>query len=193
MAEKFKKVGIFMGSFDPFHVGHAAVVGNILRDGLVDGVIILIAPKNPWKSEKPVDIGLRELMIRSWFDIPLVPQFLERDKIVIESFPGDYSYIQLKAVIEKYGAASIEYYIIGGSDIKPKKWKEGKWILENFKILRLRRPGFFDFRFIFSRREENSIMISSSAIRSMIKEGKEPIPFINKESWNLIKRFRLYE
>ena len=56
------KYGFFLGSFDPPHLGHFAVVEKVLKEGLVDHVIMVPAPQNPWKKEKPASLGIRYWM-----------------------------------------------------------------------------------------------------------------------------------
>ena len=48
------KVGLLLGSFDPFHIGHLEASRKALDKGM-DRVWIIPAPANPWKSWKPVD------------------------------------------------------------------------------------------------------------------------------------------
>lgn len=59
------KIGILLGSFDPIHIGHIAIVSKVLNEGLVDKVLFLPAVQNPWKHRKAVSVDLRSNMIRS--------------------------------------------------------------------------------------------------------------------------------
>lgn len=59
------KIGVLLGSFDPIHIGHIAIVSKVLNEGLVDKVLFLPAVQNPWKHRKVVNVDLRADMIRS--------------------------------------------------------------------------------------------------------------------------------
>jgi cytidyltransferase-like protein len=52
------KVGIFLGSFDPFHAGHKEAVLEALRRGM-DLVWVVPSVWNPWKDNQPVPIDER--------------------------------------------------------------------------------------------------------------------------------------
>lgn len=47
------RVGLFLGSFDPIHIGHIAIVTTVLNANLVDKVIIIPAWHNPFKEHNP--------------------------------------------------------------------------------------------------------------------------------------------
>lgn len=63
--EKFKnsdtpmRIGLIMGSFDPFHYGHMSIIQNVLEKGVVDFVWVLPTPQNPFKQHAPVPLEHR--------------------------------------------------------------------------------------------------------------------------------------
>lgn len=53
------KVGLFGGSFDPAHEGHAHVAETAMRRLGLDRVIWLVSPGNPLKPHAPAELGRR--------------------------------------------------------------------------------------------------------------------------------------
>lgn len=37
------KIGLFLGSFDPIHIGHISIISSVLNAGFVDKVIVIPA------------------------------------------------------------------------------------------------------------------------------------------------------
>ena len=46
------KIGIFGGSFDPIHNGHAIIAQHIISSGAVDRLWFMVSPVNPLKADK---------------------------------------------------------------------------------------------------------------------------------------------
>jgi nicotinate-nucleotide adenylyltransferase len=59
------KVGLFGGSFDPAHEGHAHVAETAMRHLGLDRVIWLVSPGNPLKPRAPAELGRRMQSARS--------------------------------------------------------------------------------------------------------------------------------
>lgn len=59
-------IGVFLGSFDPPHIGHVNVVTAALNSGLVDVVAVIPAFKNVWKDTS-TSFGLRYEMTKMMF------------------------------------------------------------------------------------------------------------------------------
>ena len=59
------RVGLFGGSFDPAHAGHALVAQTSLTRLSLDRVIWLVSPGNPLKPTAPAELGRRMASARS--------------------------------------------------------------------------------------------------------------------------------
>ena len=59
------KVGLFGGSFDPAHEGHAHVAETALRRLGLDRVVWLVSPHNPLKPRAPAALARRMASARS--------------------------------------------------------------------------------------------------------------------------------
>lgn len=189
-----KKVGFYMGSFDPIHIGHIATITAVLRERILDEVLIVPAIANPAKRHEPASLIHREAMILRM----IVQDLADFDGMVSvchgrgEADPDGkyYSYRQLSEILQmKPELTETDNYIIAGTDIAPKirKWKNSAEILAKFKVLEIVRPGYVPEKGI-----ENGIACSSSAVREMIASGKSPIPWVPSSVWEVIKEFKLY-
>ena len=57
--ESGMRVGLFGGSFDPAHAGHALVAETALRRLGLDRVVWLVSPGNPLKPDAPAELSRR--------------------------------------------------------------------------------------------------------------------------------------
>ena len=168
------KVGLLLGSFDPFHIGHISAANQGLKAG-VDEVWIIPAPKNPWKTVDPVKVSERINMIK----LGLVREDKRIKPVRVDIAPDSdgkyFSYKQLQSLKEKY--PEVEFLIIGGPEVAGniKDWKNGDWILKEFGVLEIFRPGF--------SAETQGTKISSTDIREALKVlysglGREELRYI---------------
>ena len=183
------KIGILLGSFDPIHIGHIAIISKVLNEGLVDKVLFLPAVQNPWKHRKAVSVDIRAYMIRT----AMYESGFEMNQFNIEIVSRQnkdgnyYTFDQLEALKDIYDK-DIEFVILGGTDtVKDmSKWYRGEELLKNWKVVEISRPGYSDSI------SDMSITVSSSAIRNLLRNNKIPLPWITKGTWNIIKANKLY-
>lgn len=183
------KIGVLLGSFDPIHIGHIAIVSKVLNDGLVDKVLFLPAVQNPWKHRKAVSVDLRADMIKA----AMYESGFNMDQFNIEIVSRQdkdgnyYTFDQLEALRNIYDK-DIEFVILGGTDtVKDmSKWYRGEELLKNWIVVEISRPGFS------SEISDMSITVSSSAIRDLLRYNKIPLPWITRGTWEIIKERKLY-
>ena len=185
------KVGLLLGSFDPFHIGHLEASRKALDKGM-DRVWIIPAPANPWKSWKPVDLEIRVKLVKSVLEDWGL--YSERSKISVLSIPTlpdfdgrYYSVDQLREILREYSPDFYSFYIVGGSDIisKISDWKEGNWILSNFETLDIGRPGYGG---------TTGTDISSTKIRELVGSGnwEDLGNYLSPSEVELIRVYELY-
>ena len=158
------KIGIFLGSFDPFHIGHKGAVLEAIGRGM-DQVWVVPSVWNPWKDWQPVPIDERFWIAHYELEKVENARVLA---VVTDPDPTDgkyYSVDQLRKIIRGYGSRNYEFWLIGGKDVASEigNWKEGSWILGNFKTMEIEFNGG-------EHTEETKI--SSTQIREQIKNGE---------------------
>jgi nicotinate-nucleotide adenylyltransferase len=122
-----ENVALFGGSFDPPHIGHVAVVDALLKREEIEGVVVMPAYLNPFKSKSYADASQRVAWLKKIFasyprvivddyevrmqekvpSIQTVRRFLERYKKIylvigadnLEGLQGWYKYDELKELV----------------------------------------------------------------------------------------------
>lgn len=154
-----RKIAIYPGSFNPFHIGHLNIVEKALK--IFDKVIIAKGV-NPTKNTE-IDYGLR-LISKCVSDG--INKYISEHKVVYHGF--SVLLVDMVKELQKENGNSVDYAIIkgirNGNDLEDEKaqlyWNED---------LGLEIPTFY----IMADREYTHI--SSSAIRQIetFKEAKE--------------------
>lgn len=178
------RLGIYIGSFNPVHIGHTHVVNYLLDNNYVDRVLI-VPTLGYWDKHDLAPIRDRINMLK----------FFESDKIKIDeehnSYP--YTYLLMRALLKDY---EDELYLIIGADnvISFDKWKEYKELL-NYKIIVMNRDNIDIDKYISKYHSNNFIVvrgykyidISSSEIRKSLNSK-----YLDRKVLKYIKDNHLY-
>ena len=170
-----KKVGYVFGSFDPIHIGHISIAMQALNDNIVDKVMFVPAKQNPWKKGT-TGFNIRCEMLRASL-----------------SNLDDVGFTD----IENYVDSQVTFDVLEAIE------EELKQLNRNEKICILTTqetydeiPNWYKGKEIFEKYESHivnmPIKIHSTDVRNMIKDGKNPYPYITKETYNVIKEKCLY-
>lgn len=182
------KIGIYGGSFNPFHIGHEKICKHILAELELDTLIIVPVGKPSHRENNLEDSDIR-------FNI-IAEIFKDNDKIFvsdieISSKETSYTYDTLMKIKEEYGKKHEYFEIIGEDALENfEKWKNYKDILANAKLVVLKRRGYKG-----SLSHENIIYInnpyfniSATEIRNKIKRGEDISGLVNDRVKELIER-----
>ena len=116
------KIGVYVGSFNPPHLGHMKVIDYLLKYDYVDKIEI-IATGNYWDKNNLINIQDRINMLK----------FYESENIIINDELNDlpYTYQVLNRLKEKY--ENDELILIIGDDNLPKfhLWKNYQLFTQN--------------------------------------------------------------
>lgn len=178
------RLGIYMGSFNPPHKGHLAVVNYLLDNHYVDKILI-IPTLNYWDKQNLIDIKDRINMLK----------FFENNKIKIDTKNNKYIYtIDLVKQIEKE-YPNMEISIIIGADniVNFCKWKDYEKLLAYHIIIMSRNN--IDIKKYLKKLKGNFtivndygyISISSTEIRNNLNKL-----YLDKKVLNYIKQNNLY-
>ena len=182
------KRGLLLGSFDPIHMGHLYMAVSALNDNLVDEVVLVPSVQNPWKEEST---DFRHRCFMTQLAIEEIDN-CSMSSIDFRTPEPHYSAETLKLLKEVY--SEDELYLIVGADIVDfiKDWNNGDWILQNFKLIVVNR-GDIQFKTPVDGYISNTLNISSTTIRYLVKDNKQIYPLVPKVVSQYIKRFNLYK
>ncbi len=166
------KIGLYLGSFNPIHVGHLIIGSFVANNTDVDQVWFVVSPKNPLKKSSSLlneyhRLHLVQLAIKD-------DEQLKASNIEFKLPRPSYTIDTLTYLREKY--PDYEFSVIVGSDSFQNitKWKNFEQLLKNYSLYVYQRPGSE-----IKSEAQNIIVlnaplleISSTSLRDSIKEGK---------------------
>lgn len=135
-----KQIGIFGGSFDPIHIGHAMIANYIIQNTYLDQLWIMVSPQNPLKSDKRCVNDNHRLIMAD-----LVARRLEQVSVSAFEFTmprPSYTIDTLNELKKRF--PDKEFTLIIGADnwVVFNKWKGHDEIIEKFRILIYPRKGY---------------------------------------------------
>lgn len=186
------KIGIYVGSFNPPHLGHLKVINYLLENNYVDKVIV-IPTGNYWDKQDLIDIKHRINMLK----------FYENDKVIINDELNNipYTYQVLDLLSKKYPNDNLQLII--GDDNLPKfhLWKNYQEILK-YQVIVLKRNDINTFDTIAYQNNRKQFIliknfpkvnISSTIIRDYLNEkNSNVIKYLNPNVLNYIIDNNLY-
>jgi len=189
------RIGIFSGSFDPIHTGHA-MIANFAAQWLgLDEVWIMVSPLNPLKkgSLPAPDTARMEMasIVASGCNKVRASGF--ECSLPVPS----YTYRTLTSIKDAY--PEHEFSLIIGSDnwLRFSQWRDSDRIKSEFEIFIYPRPGYeVDIDTLPAgvslMTEAPQALISSSFVRESVKEGKNLNYFLPPEVFDYIIKNNLY-
>ncbi|HIS86903.1 MAG TPA: nicotinate (nicotinamide) nucleotide adenylyltransferase [Candidatus Caccenecus avistercoris] len=166
------KIGIFGGSFNPPHVMHKNLALYLIKNKYLDKVIY-VPTGNKYVKKDLIDVKYRlemlKLMVEDIKDLEV--SAYERKKALI------YTYQTLDYFKKLYPNDEI-YFVCGSDNLREiKSWKNYKYILNNYKLLVVKRSNDDIEEMVGNLKSKNviavnipcNIPISSSIIRKNIK------------------------
>lgn len=177
------KIGLFFGSFNPIHVGHALVARFALEQFRLKEVWFVVSPHNPLKNAKTLAVLSERLQAVKLACIDMDKNKFKASDVEWNLPTPSYTCDTLRYLTSKKENKKHSFHIIMGTDclIQIEQWKDYEYILRNFPALVYNRPGYsldkiaytvsptYDVRFF----ENCPVMeMSSTLIRQRIKKGK---------------------
>lgn len=196
------RVGLYGGTFDPIHVGHLIVIENAINDMNLDKVIILPSSNPPHKKHKDkTDTDIRVEMVSE--------AIKDNPKIILSTYESDtdqviYTHHTLEYFTESLKGHDIFYIMGEDSFMTIDTWRNYEDILD-YNIIVFAREGIeknsdlvkmvekikIDNPNIFLLNSLN-INISSTFIRTLVKENKSIKYLVKDEVEYIIKNRGLY-
>ncbi|WP_265213182.1 nicotinate (nicotinamide) nucleotide adenylyltransferase [Anaerococcus sp. NML200537] len=196
------RIGLYGGTFDPIHLGHLIVMENVINYMNLDRIIILPSSNPPHKKDKKItEVNTRVEMVSE--------AIKDNDKIILSTFESTDQVIRYTHDTIKYFTDSLKeheiFYIMGeDSFMTIDTWKNYKYILDS-NIIVFSREGIDPHSKLVDKvkkiRKDNpnislvnslSINISSTLIRSLVKDEKSIKYLVKDEVDYIIKQRNLY-
>ena len=188
------KIGIAGGSFNPIQKGHTRLANHLVKEGIVDMVLMMPCYKSLYNKEV-LDGEIRLKMIELANRSPKVQPFDWEIRNKIEGI-GTYDVMKM---IEKEFPNDELYFIIGlDNSQKVKTWLNGDRITKEFKFIVVPRKGtntediwFMEPPHIFVNNYEAD-EISSTAAKEILGRGANPKEMLDEAVYDYIIQHKLY-
>ena len=173
------KIGVFVGSFDPPHLGHVRAMDYLIDKSYVDEVLV-IATMPYWHKTNLTSLDDRLNMLK----------LVKHEKIRVDE---KYNYVTYTyEILEELKKDGNDYFLVIGEDNAQSLhlWKRYD-IIKTFPLIILGRKGYEfkidhpNFQFI----DQDFGMIASSKIRSDVDRYKDDLPL---KVYEYIKEKGLY-
>ena len=194
------KIGIFGGSFNPPHKMHKEIANELIKKGYVDKIIFVpTGSKYEYKNNlesNEVRYTMLSLMCCKEKDITISKYELQ-DKPI-------YTYQSLDHFQRRHQDDEV-YFICGTDNLSyMDQWKRGKYILENYKILVIKREtdDIEPLLEKYKKYKENIVVtdvkeqkLSSTYIREEIKKGnyRNIKKYVDRKVYRYIRKNHLYQ
>ena len=184
------KIGILGGSFNPPHKKHIEIAQRLIDKNYLNKVIIVPTGDNYMRKDNLVPFEHRYNMLK----------LLERPGIEI----SDISRIDKYAyeILDYFHNGTDEIYFICGMDNLDdlSTWKNYEYILDNYKLLVIDRPGYYYDEIIKRYNSKNIIKtdvevssMSSTMIRERLINGEDVSEYLDEKVIEYINEKSLYK
>ena len=189
------KIGIFGGTFNPIHIGHAIIANFIAQNSCLDAIWFMVAPQNPLKTEACGASDLDRIKM-----VEMVAHKI--DKVTTSAFEfalprPSYTYNTLTELQKRF--PNDEFHLIIGGDNWQNfnKWHNHHEIVSQFNIMVYPRHGFEvvipeEYSQNVKLIDAPIIELSSTDIRAALKEQRNMNFFLSSEVYEYILENKLY-
>jgi nicotinate-nucleotide adenylyltransferase len=190
------RIGIFGGSFDPIHTGHAIIAQYIICSGLIDRLWFMVSPVNPLKVDKKRQVtDADRLRMVEMVSRPM--DGVETSAFEFTMPKPSYTIDTLNALQTKF--PDDEFYLIIGADNWEVfgKWRNSEEILAKYRVLVYPRLGYEvnipdELKARVMLIDAPVIELSSTTVRQRLSEGKSVRYYVPDDVLGYIERKHLY-
>ncbi|MGM9803583.1 MAG: nicotinate (nicotinamide) nucleotide adenylyltransferase [Muribaculaceae bacterium] len=190
------KIGIFGGTFNPIHIGHAIIANYLAQNSCLDAIWMMVAPQNPLKKdEKSVITDIDRIKM-----VEMVTRHI--DNVTTSAFEfsmprPSYTFLTLQELKARFPGD--EFYLIIGADnwANFHKWRCHEEIIANFQILVYPRLGFEvnipeEVAHHVSLVDAPVIELSSTQIREGLRQQRNMNFYLSSDVYEYILKNKLY-
>ena len=190
------RIGIFGGSFDPIHTGHAIIAHHIIGSGVIDQLWLMVSPINPLK------VGKARLV--SDADRLRMVEMVSRTLDGVETSAFEFTMPRPSYTIDTLNALQAkfpddEFFLVIGADNWAlfDRWRSSEEIVSKYHLLVYPRLGYEVM--IPERLKQRVTLVdapiielSSTGIRERLAQGLSVRYSVPDEVLNYIERHGLY-
>ena len=190
-----RKIGIYGGSFNPIHVGHAIIAGHVVAHSQLDQLWLMVSPQNPLKRDLTMADDLHRLRMTEMVSRRLAG--VETSAFEFTLPRPSYTIDTLRALQAKF--PDDEFYLVIGADNWAlfDKWRCSDEILRDFKVMIYPRRGVeVEIPAALASRvtliDAPLVEVSSTAVRRALAAGENIAFLVPDEVERYIYRNNLY-
>ena len=190
------KIGIFGGSFDPIHIGHAIIAQHIISSGAVDRLWFMVSPVNPLKADKIRQVADTDrLRMVEMVSRPM--EGVETSAFEFSMPKPSYTIDTLNALQSKFPNDEF-YLVIGGDNWQVfSKWRNYEEILAKYHVLIYPRLGYEvsipdELKDRVAMVDAPIIELSSTEVRERLSNNQSVRYYVPDEVLAYIDRKNLY-
>ena len=191
------KIGIFGGSFDPIHIGHAIIAQHIIGRGAVDRLWLMVSPLNPLKADNERHVADTD-RLRMVEMVTRPMEGVETSAFEFTMPKPSYTIDTLNALQAKF--PDDEFYLVIGADNWELfgKWRNSDEILAKYHVLIYPRLGYevnipIELQDRVRLIDAPIIELSSTQIRERLAQGLSVRYYIPDEVLAYIEQKNLYK
>ena len=190
------RIGIFGGSFDPIHIGHAIIAQHIISSGVVDRLWLMVSPVNPLKVGKERQVADTD-RLRMVEMVTRPMEGVETSAFEFTMPKPSYTIDTLNALQAKF-PEDVFYLLIGGDNWQVfGKWRNSEEILAKYHVLIYPRLGYEvnipdELKERVQLVDAPIIELSSTEIRERLAKGLSVRYYVPDEVLAFIERKQLY-
>ena len=189
------RIGIYGGSFDPIHTGHAMLANYIAQTGEVDEVWLMVSPLNPLKKGTLPAPDLHRLAMAR--EVAEQCRGVKASDFEFSLPIPSYTYTTLCRLREAYPGDSFRLIIGSDNWQEISRWRDPDKIIREFGLLIYPRPGYpaegpFP-KGVTLLEGVPTIDMSSTFVREMVREGKNINYFVPLCVSDYIRTHGLYK
>lgn len=190
------RIGIFGGSFDPIHIGHAIIAQHIISSGAVDRLWFMVSPVNPLKVDKKQQVSDTDRLRM----VEMVSRHMEG----VETSAFEFTMPRPSYTIDTLNALQVKFpddelYLVTGGDNWQifHKWRNSEEILAKYHVLVYPRLGYDviipdELKDRVTLIDAPIIELSSTVIRERLANGQSVRYYVPYEVLGFIERHNLY-
>ena len=191
-----KKIGLFFGTFNPVHIGHIVLANHFAEHTDLAEIWLVVTPQNPFKQKTRL-LPNRQRFEMVYLATESYPKLKPSD-IEFDLPKPNYTSDTLMYLEEKFPGKKFSLIIGEDNLVHFHKWKNYEVLLERYGLYVYPRKNDKPIPEQFINHPKVRLVdapemeISSSKIRTWVKEGKNVRPLLPFKSWQYLDEMNFY-